>query len=222
MAGRGTDIVLGGNVEKQIQLIDEDAALADAAKQTQAKQLNDEWQSLHDHVVAAGGLHIIGTERHESRRVDNQLRGRSGRQGDPGSSAFLSVAGRCITAHFCRRPGARHHGSAQDAGKANRSKRASFRARSNRRNARLKRATSTSASNCWNTTMCQRSAQSDYQQRNELLESQDVSEMITSLRHGVFTELFYMHVPPESIEEQWDIRGWKRRCKRNGGWMCRW
>src|SRR5439155_7616685 len=86
MAGRGTDIVLGGNVEKQIQFIEADDQLTEAEKQQQAQKLRDEWQSLHDHVVAVGGLHIVGTERHESRRVDNQLRGRAGRQGDPGSS----------------------------------------------------------------------------------------------------------------------------------------
>ena len=88
MAGRGTDIVLGGNVEKQAQLLDGDDALLEADKTTRVQKLHDEWQSLHDHVVAAGGLHIVGTERHESRRVDNQLRGRSARQGDPGSSRF--------------------------------------------------------------------------------------------------------------------------------------
>src|SRR6187431_3237059 len=88
MAGRGTDIVLGGNVENQIKLIDADPAVADNEKQRRAKQLQDEWQSLHDKVKAEGGLRIIATERHESRRIDNQLRGRSGRQGDPGSSRF--------------------------------------------------------------------------------------------------------------------------------------
>ncbi|RYE65286.1 MAG: preprotein translocase subunit SecA, partial [Oxalobacteraceae bacterium] len=88
MAGRGTDIVLGGNVEKQVQLIEADPALSDADKAQRSQKLRDEWQSLHDHVVQAGGLHIIGTERHESRRVDNQLRGRAARQGDPGSSRF--------------------------------------------------------------------------------------------------------------------------------------
>src|SRR5690606_30738574 len=88
MAGRGTDIVLGGNVDKQIQLLESNPDLSDADKAAQSEKLRTEWQSLHDQVVAAGGLHIIGTERHESRRVDNQLRGRSGRQGDPGSSRF--------------------------------------------------------------------------------------------------------------------------------------
>jgi len=88
MAGRGTDIVLGGNVVKQSSLIEVDSALSDTEKASKIKQLEDEWQSIHDQVLAAGGLHIIGTERHESRRIDNQLRGRSGRQGDPGSSRF--------------------------------------------------------------------------------------------------------------------------------------
>jgi len=88
MAGRGTDIVLGGNVEKQCDLIEATENLTASEKQKRVTQLRSEWQALHDHVIQAGGLHIIGTERHESRRVDNQLRGRSGRQGDPGSSRF--------------------------------------------------------------------------------------------------------------------------------------
>ena len=89
MAGRGTDIVLGGNVEKQVELVEAAEGLPDAEKKARIEKLRGEWQSLHDKVIGAGGLHIIGTERHESRRVDNQLRGRSGRQGDPGSSRFF-------------------------------------------------------------------------------------------------------------------------------------
>ena len=88
MAGRGTDIVLGGNVEKQASFIEADLSIPEDEKATRIQKLHDEWQTLHDHVKAAGGLHIIGTERHESRRIDNQLRGRAGRQGDPGSSRF--------------------------------------------------------------------------------------------------------------------------------------
>src|SRR6185437_8863147 len=88
MAGRGTDIVLGGNVENQIKIIDADPAIVDADKVARAEKLKSEWQGLHDRVKAEGGLRIIATERHESRRIDNQLRGRSGRQGDPGSSRF--------------------------------------------------------------------------------------------------------------------------------------
>jgi len=89
MAGRGTDIVLGGNAEKQIELLHEDASLDEASKEQQIARIKSEWQQLHQQVLDSGGLHIIGTERHESRRVDNQLRGRSGRQGDPGSSRFF-------------------------------------------------------------------------------------------------------------------------------------
>ena len=101
MAGRGTDIVLGGNVDKQVQLIDADSSLTQADKDQRAQTLRDEWQSLHEQVVAAGGLHIIGTERHESRRIDNQLRGRSGRQGDPGS--FTPNAMNCSKLKICLR-----------------------------------------------------------------------------------------------------------------------
>src|SRR5690606_30588895 len=85
---RGTDIVLGGNLEKQIDLLKADASVPEEDKQPRIDTLRNEWQSLHDTVIGAGGLHIVGTERHESRRIDNQLRGRSGRQGDPGSSRF--------------------------------------------------------------------------------------------------------------------------------------
>src|SRR5207253_2128665 len=88
MAGRGTDIVLGGNVEKQCDFVEADDKLSSEEKRARVETLRGEWQALHDQVVKAGGLHIIGTERHESRRIDNQLRGRSGRQGDPGSSRF--------------------------------------------------------------------------------------------------------------------------------------
>jgi len=90
MAGRGTDIVLGGNVEKQVDLLREKEDIGDAEKESGVATLRREWQDLHNQVIAAGGLHIIGTERHEARRIDNQLRGRSGRQGDPGSSRFSS------------------------------------------------------------------------------------------------------------------------------------
>ncbi|HEY4071822.1 MAG TPA: preprotein translocase subunit SecA [Herbaspirillum sp.] len=213
MAGRGTDIVLGGNVEKQIQLIDENPELADADKQAQGNKLNDEWQSLHDHVVAAGGLHIIGTERHESRRVDNQLRGRSGRQGDPGSSRFyLSLddallrifAGDRVRAIMDRLK--MPEGEPIEAGMVTRSiESAQRKVEARNFDIRKQLLEYDDVSNDQRKVI--------YQQRNELLESQDVSEMITSLRHGVFTELFYLYVPPESIEEQWDIPGLEETLK---------
>jgi preprotein translocase subunit SecA len=205
MAGRGTDIVLGGNVEKQIQIIDADDKLADADKRSQADKLNDEWQSLHDQVVAAGGLHIIGTERHESRRVDNQLRGRSGRQGDPGSSRFyLSLddallrifAGDRVRAIMDRLK--MPEGEPIEAGIVSRSiESAQRKVEARNFDIRKQLLEYDDVSNDQRKVI--------YQQRNELLESQDVSEMITSLRHGVLTEAFYEHVPPESVEEQWDI-----------------
>ena len=123
MAGRGTDIVLGGNVEKQVQFIEADESLPADEKARRIQQLKDEWQGLHDKVKAEGGLRIIATERHESRRIDNQLRGRCGTPGRPGSVALLPVAGRSADAHLCRRPRARDHGPAEDArGRGHRSR----------------------------------------------------------------------------------------------------
>ncbi|MDB5839722.1 MAG: secA [Herminiimonas sp.] len=207
MAGRGTDIVLGGNVEKQVQLIEADPNLPDEEKQAQAKKLRDEWQSLHDHVVAAGGLHIIGTERHESRRVDNQLRGRSARQGDPGSSRFyLSLddallrifAGDRVRAIMDRLK--MPEGEPIEAGIVSRSiESAQRKVEARNFDIRKQLLEYDDVANDQRKVI--------YQQRNELLESQDVSELIASLRHGVFNDLFRTYVPEESVEEQWDIKG---------------
>ena len=207
MAGRGTDIVLGGNVDKQIQLIEADANLSDTDKQAQAQKLRDEWQSLHDHVVSAGGLHIIGTERHESRRVDNQLRGRSGRQGDPGSSRFyLSLddpllrifAGDRVRAIMDRLK--MPEGEPIEAGIVSRSiESAQRKVEARNFDIRKQLLEYDDVANDQRKVI--------YQQRNELLEAQDVSELIASLRHGLFTDLFREHVPAESVEEQWDIKG---------------
>jgi preprotein translocase subunit SecA len=205
MAGRGTDIVLGGNVEKQVQIIEADPNLSDAEKQQKALALRDEWQSLHDQVVAAGGLHIIGTERHESRRVDNQLRGRSGRQGDPGSSRFyLSLddpllrifAGDRVRAIMDRLK--MPEGEPIEAGIVSRSiESAQRKVEARNFDIRKQLLEYDDVANDQRKVI--------YQQRNELLESQSVSELIASLRHGVFTDLFRVHVPEESMEEQWDI-----------------
>jgi preprotein translocase subunit SecA len=206
MAGRGTDIVLGGNVDKQIQIIEADANLGDADTQGRANQLRDEWQSLHDHVVSAGGLHIIGTERHESRRVDNQLRGRSGRQGDPGSSRFyLSLddpllrifAGDRVRAIMDRLK--MPEGEPIEAGIVSRSiESAQRKVEARNFDIRKQLLEYDDVANDQRKVI--------YQQRNELLESLDISELIASLRHGVFTDLFRTHVPAESVEEQWDIK----------------
>ncbi len=206
MAGRGTDIVLGGNVEKQVQIIEADDKLAETEKRIKSQKLHDEWQSLHDHVVAAGGLHIIGTERHESRRVDNQLRGRSGRQGDPGSSRFyLSLddallrifAGDRVRAIMDRLK--MPEGEPIEAGIVSRSiESAQRKVEARNFDIRKQLLEYDDVANDQRKVI--------YQQRNDLLESQDISELISSLRQGVFTDLFRTYVPEESVEEQWDIK----------------
>ena len=207
MAGRGTDIVLGGNVDKQIQLIEADSAISDADKASKATTLRSEWQSLHDGVVAAGGLHIIGTERHESRRIDNQLRGRSGRQGDPGSSRFyLSLddpllrifAGDRVRAVMERLK--MPEDEPIEAGIVSRSiESAQRKVEARNFDIRKQLLEYDDVANDQRKVI--------YSQRNELLESTDIEEMSMSLRHAVFTELFQNHVPPQSMEEQWDIPG---------------
>jgi preprotein translocase subunit SecA len=207
MAGRGTDIVLGGNVEKQVQLIEADPSLSDAEKAERSQTLRDEWQSLHDHVVKAGGLHIIGTERHESRRVDNQLRGRAARQGDPGSSRFyLSLddpllrifAGDRVRAIMERLK--MPEGEPIEAGIVSRSiESAQRKVEARNFDIRKQLLEYDDVANDQRKVI--------YQQRNELLEAHDVSEMIASLRQGVFTDLFRARVPEESLEEQWDLAG---------------
>lgn len=205
MAGRGTDIVLGGNVERQVLVIEADASIADADKATRAQQLRDEWQSLHEQVVAAGGLHIIGTERHESRRIDNQLRGRAGRQGDPGSSRFYLSLDDSLLRIFA---GDRVRAVMErlnmpedepiEAGIVSRSiESAQRKVEARNFDIRKQLLEYDDVANDQRKVI--------YQQRNELLESADMTEMSESLRQGVFVELFQTHVPPESMEEQWDI-----------------
>jgi len=206
MAGRGTDIVLGGNVEKQIQFIEADDKLSADEKAAQAKKLRDEWQSLHDHVVSVGGLHIIGTERHESRRVDNQLRGRSGRQGDPGSSRFYLClddpllrifAGDRVRAIMDRLK--MPEGEPIEAGIVTRSiESAQRKVEARNFDIRKQLLEYDDVANDQRKVI--------YTQRNELLESTDISEMIASLRTGVFTDVVRTYVPAESVEEQWDIK----------------
>ncbi|MBD8529164.1 MULTISPECIES: preprotein translocase subunit SecA [unclassified Massilia] len=206
MAGRGTDIVLGGNVEKQIQIIEANDVLSEAEKAAQAKQLRDEWQSLHDHVVGAGGLHIIGTERHESRRVDNQLRGRSGRQGDPGSSRFYLCLDDTLLRIFAgdrvraimerlKMP----EGEPIEAGIVTRSiETAQRKVEARNFDIRKQLLEYDDVANDQRKVI--------YTQRNELLEAADISELIASLRAGTYTDVVRAHVPAESVEEQWDIK----------------
>jgi preprotein translocase subunit SecA len=207
MAGRGTDIVLGGNVGKQSSLIEADSALSDAEKAAKIKQLQDEWQSIHDQVLAAGGLHIIGTERHESRRIDNQLRGRSGRQGDPGSSRFyLSLddallrifAGDRLRAVMDRLK--MPDGEPIEAGMVTRSIESAQR-KVEGRNFDIRK----QLLEYDNVANDQR--KETYRLRNEVLESADIGELITNLREDVLRSLCSVYVPLESMEEQWDLAG---------------
>ena len=205
MAGRGTDIVLGGNVEKPIALIREDESLSDADKEAQISTLREEWKVRHEQVLQAGGLKIIGTERHESRRIDNQLRGRSGRQGDPGESRFyLSLedplmkifAGERLNAIMVRLK--MPEGEAIEAGMVTRSLETAQRKVEQRNfDIRKQLLEYDDVSNDQRKVI--------YQQRNELLESADISETIAAMREGVLHDLFRIYVPTDSVEEQWDI-----------------
>ncbi|WP_153099329.1 preprotein translocase subunit SecA [Paraburkholderia hayleyella] len=205
MAGRGTDIVLGGNAEKQAMFINADASIPDDEKQRRIKKLHDEWQMLHSLVKSAGGLHIIGTERHESRRIDNQLRGRAGRQGDPGSSRFyLSLddpllrifAGDRVRAIMDRLK--MPEGEAIEAGIVTRSiESAQRKVEARNFDVRKQLLEYDDVSNDQRKVI--------YQQRNELLEAQDITETIGAMRHSVTSEIVREFVPLGSIEEQWDV-----------------
>ena len=207
MAGRGTDIVLGGNVEKQIDMVRGTENLTDTEKDIRIAKLKSEWQSLHDQVIAAGGLHIVGTERHESRRVDNQLRGRSGRQGDPGSSRFyLSLedsllrifAGDRVKAIMDRLN--MPDGEAIEAGIVSRSIESAQR-KVEARNFDMRK----QLLEYDDVANDQRKVV--YQQRNEILDATGIRDTIDSLRAGVFADTARTFVPPESVEEQWDLAG---------------
>ncbi|HEV3484525.1 MAG TPA: hypothetical protein VG106_03895, partial [Vicinamibacterales bacterium] len=205
MAGRGTDIVLGGNPAPEVARIEADETLTAEEKAKRIQELRDEWQKLHNAVVSAGGLHIVGTERHESRRIDNQLRGRSGRQGDPGSSRFyLSLedpllkifAGDRLKAIMDRLK--LPEGEAIEAGMVTRSiETAQRKVEARNFDIRKQLLEYDDVANDQRKVI--------YQQRNELLESDDISGLIRDLRHGVFTALVRQYVPEESVEEQWDI-----------------
>ncbi len=210
MAGRGTDIVLGGNVEKQVQLLEADDAIADADKASRIQQLKDEWQGLHDAVKAAGGLRIIATERHESRRIDNQLRGRSGRQGDPGQSRFYLAledplmrifAGDRVRAIMDRLK--MPEGEAIEAGIVSRSI-AGAQRKVEARNFDIRKQLLEydDVSNDQRKVI--------YQQRNEILESESVLAQITNLRRSSMEGVVRTWVPVESVEEQWDLPALER------------
>ncbi len=213
MAGRGTDIVLGGNVEKQCDFVEADAALPPEEKQARVDKLRGEWQALHDQVVKAGGLHIIGTERHESRRIDNQLRGRSGRQGDPGSSRFYMSLEDALLRIFAGERINRimvmlkmPEGEAIEHPMVTRSIESAQR-KVEARNFDIRKQL------LEYDDVANEQRKTIYALRNEMLESSDVSARIAELRAGVLHDLFRSHVPEESVEEQWDIAGLEAELK---------
>ena len=207
MAGRGTDIVLGGNVEKQVEHIEADEAVPPELKAGQIQKLKDEWEALNAQVKAAGGLRIIATERHESRRIDNQLRGRSGRQGDPGASRFyLSLedplmrifAGDRVKAIMERLK--MPEGEAIEAGIVSRSLEGAQRKVEARNfDMRKQLLEYDDVSNDQRKVI--------YQQRNEILEAKSLVNQIANLREGTMDDLTRAFVPAETVEEQWDLPG---------------
>ncbi|CAJ94338.1 preprotein translocase subunit SecA [Cupriavidus necator] len=217
MAGRGTDIVLGGNVEKQSGFIEADPNLSDAEKAARIKQLEDEWHSLHEQVKAAGGLHIVGTERHESRRIDNQLRGRAGRQGDPGSSRFyLSLDDQLLRIFAGDRVRAimerlkMPEGEPIEAGIVTRSIESAQR-KVEGRNFDIRKQL------LQYDDVANDQRKEIYKLRNDVLEAQDVGDMVTNLRESVLVELFRDHVPADTMEEQWNISGLETRLREDWG-----
>ena len=207
MAGRGTDIVLGGNVEKLVEAVEADESLDADAKAVEIARLRAQWAQDHEKVKALGGLRIIATERHESRRIDNQLRGRSGRQGDPGSSRFyLSLddtlmrifAGDRVRAIMERLK--MPDGEAIEAGIVTRSiESAQRKVEARNFDIRKQLLEYDDVANDQRKVI--------YQQRNDIMDAASLEGQIASLREGCFTDLVRQYIPAESVEEQWDIAG---------------
>jgi preprotein translocase subunit SecA len=207
MAGRGTDIVLGGNPEPEINKVQADETLDANERKRRVEKIRHEWQILHNQVVAAGGLHIVGTERHESRRIDNQLRGRSGRQGDPGSSRFyLSLEDTLLRIFASERVSAIMQRLKMPEGEAiehpwvTRSiENAQRKVEARNFDIRKHLLEYDDVSNDQRKVI--------YQQRNELLDTQNITETLDVMRSDVIGGYVNQHVPQESMEEQWDIDG---------------
>jgi preprotein translocase subunit SecA len=200
MAGRGTDIVLGGSWKAEVDALENPTP-------EQIARIKEEWQQRHDQVLAAGGLHIIGTERHESRRIDNQLRGRAGRQGDPGSSRFfLSMEDNLMRIFASDRVRAIMGSLGLEKGEAiehrmvsNAIEKAQRKVEGHNFDIRKNLLEFDDVAND--------QRQMIYAQRNELMEAEDISDMIISLREEVVSDLITEYIPPQSIEEQWDLEG---------------
>ncbi len=210
MAGRGTDIVLGGYVEKQIEFIQADESMDAGSKEKRITQLKSEWQQLHQQVLESGGLHIIGTERHESRRVDNQLRGRAGRQGDPGSSRFfLSLEDPLLRIFASDRVAAIMNKFKLPEGEAIEHSWVTRAIENAQRKVEAR-----------NFDMRKQILEYDdvandqrkviYEQRTELLESTDISETVQAMRDSVLETSVSLYIMPHSMEEQWDVPALER------------
>jgi len=210
MAGRGTDIVLGGNLENILKVIHSDESLSEVQKAQKIADLKADWQIVHDEVLAAGGLHIIGTERHESRRIDNQLRGRSGRQGDAGSSRFyLSFEDQLLRlfaldkAKFLLDKLAPERGMPIEASMLTRQIEGAQRKVESRNFDIRKQLLEYD-------DVANDQRQVIYSRRNDLLEHEDVADVAKEMRAEVIDHLVDEHIPAQSMEEEWDIAGLER------------
>ena len=210
MAGRGTDIVLGGNLENTLKAIHSDENLSEVQKAQKIADLKADWQIVHDEVLAAGGLHIIGTERHESRRIDNQLRGRAGRQGDAGSSRFyLSFEDQLLRlfaldkAKFLLDKLAPERGMPIEASMLTRQIEGAQRKVESRNFDIRKQLLEYD-------DVANDQRQVIYSRRNDLLEHEDVSDVAKEMRAEVIDHLVDEHIPAQSMEEEWDIAGLER------------
>ncbi len=201
MAGRGTDIVLGGNLEKEI------AALGDNVTEQKIEQTRQQWKQRHNKVIELGGLHVIGSERHESRRIDNQLRGRSGRQGDPGSSRFyLSLEDDLMRIFASERVAVMMQKLGMEEGEAiehpwvtRAIENAQRKVEGRNFDIRKQLLEYDNVANDQRKVV--------YEQRDELMASEDIGDTIKAIQHDVVKELFEAHIPPQSMEEQWDVKG---------------
>ncbi len=207
MAGRGTDIVLGGSIERELDAIRNDDALSEVEKEQRTAVLRGAWEKVHEQVLVLGGLHIIGTERHESRRVDNQLRGRAGRQGDPGSSRFyLSLEDSLLRIFASDRVAAIMNRLKMPDGEAiehpwvtRAIENAQRKVEARNFDIRKQLLEYDDVSNDQRRVI--------YQQRNELLETEDISDTIRAMLEDVTQNIVSQHIPPGSMEEQWDTAG---------------
>lgn len=211
MAGRGTDIVLGGNRETELERLPEDASAADREK------VRAEWQERHNQVLESGGLHIVGTERHESRRIDNQLRGRSGRQGDPGSSRFylslednlMRIFGGENLVRWMQRFGMKDDDALEDKRVSRQIEKAQRKVEEHNFDIRKQLLEFDDTANDQRKVV--------YDQRDELLSSPDVKDIIEDIRHDVFQEISHRYVPPDTIDDQWDLPGLERELESEFG-----